>query len=166
MGFTLTLTKENIEEAKGSSFEPLPEGTYGARIQEVKIGPSKSSGNPMYTIDYLVEHDGGKPRKVRGWHVIQGRGSFSSSNLLKALGRPYPSKDAKAGEEFEFPDGDELIGEQLNVKLKLDSYETVNPDTGEEETRFQNQISGTFPYDESKHTTSDGGEAKPVGKLL
>ena len=165
MGFTLTLTKENIEQAKGGSFEPLPKGTYGATIFEAKTGPSKSSGNPMYTITYNVQVPGGKSRKIKGWHIIQGPGSFSTKNLLKALGRPTPDGEG----EFEFPDADELIGEELNVKIGIDPYDTINPDTGEEETRYNNTIDGTFPYDEDRHSTfedDEEGAAAPGGKLL
>ena len=165
MGFTIKLTKENIEQAKGGSFEPLPKGVYGATIVSAKVGNSKSSGNPMYTIEYNVEHSGGRTRKIKGWHVIAGPGSFSSANLLKALGLPFPGKDTEAG-EFEFPDGDELIGETLNVKVGVQSYETINPDTGEEETRYSNNIAGTFPYDENMHSAPGDEDDSPSGNLL
>lgn len=165
MGFTLNLTKENIEQAKGNSFEPLPKGTYGARIYEAKVKSSKNSGNPMYEINYKVNYNGSE-RKIRGWHVIQGPGSFSSRNLLKALGLPVPEGEG----EFEFPDADELIGEELNLKLDVRSYETLAGVRVEEVTRYQNNVAGTFPYDEDRHTVEgddDGyGGAAPGGKLL
>ncbi len=164
MGFTLKLTKENIEQAKGQSFEPIPKGVYGATIYEAKVGPSKSSGNPMYTVTYKVDFNG-KPRKVKSWHVIQGPGSFSSANLLKALGLPFPDKDTKEG-DFEFPDADELIGEELNVKVDVEPYDSLDEDTGEEVTRYNNVIRGTFAYDESKHSEFDEEASGPAGKLL
>lgn len=150
MAFTLALTADEIKKAQGGSFEPLPKGTYGASIYESVVKPSKK-GNLMYANVYkITAGPTGIGRKIRGWHVIQGDGSFSSTNLLKALELPYPSKDTPAG-DFEFPDGDEIVGLELNLKLDTEPYETINSDTGEEETRYNNVIKGTFIYDEDRH---------------
>lgn len=150
MAFTLALTAEEIKKAQGTSFEPLPKGTYGASIYESVVKPSKK-GNLMYANTYkITAGPTGIGRKIKGWHVIQGDGSFSSANLLKALELPYPDKDTPAG-DFEFPDGEEIVGRELNLKLDVEPYDTLNADTGEEETRYNNVIKGTFIYDEDRH---------------
>lgn len=167
MGFKLKVTKKDIDNAVGGNFEPIPAGIYGARIVESVVKDSKSSGNPMYANNYFIFEGAVTGRKIRGWHVIQGPGSFSSTALLKALELPYLRKGMTDEElaDFEFPDGDELIGRELNVKVGVDSYEALNEDTGEEETRFRNNIAGTFPYDPDRHTEADDEDADS-GNLL
>ena len=127
MGFKLNLTESEIKNAQGGGFKPLPEGTYGAIVFDVTEKQSKA-GNDMYEIDFkITEGPEGIGRKIRGWFVVSGKALFSVVGLLKALDFPYPTKDTPAG-EFEFPDGDEFLGKELNLKIKQEAYETENED--------------------------------------
>lgn len=171
MGFKLNITKKDIENAVGGNFDPVPAGVYGGTIVEAVIKDSKSSGNPMYALNIRISEGAtGIGRKIRSWHVIQGPGAFSSTNLLKALDLPYIRKDMTEQEleEFEFPDADDLIGRELNIKVGVDSYKGLNQETGEEETRYRNNIAGTFPYDPDKFSEldEDEGGAADSGSLL
>lgn len=170
MGFKLDINKEDIKNAVGGNFEPIPAGVYGGTIVEAVVKDSKNSGNPMYALNIRVSEGAtGIGRKIRSYHVIQGKGAFSSTALLKALDLPYIRKDMTEEElaDFEFPDGDELIGRELNIKVGIDSYPGMNEETGEEETRYRNQILGTFPYNPDKFTElEDDDEGSDSGSLL
>lgn len=169
MGFKLTVSKKDIENAVGGNFEPIPAGIYGATIIEAEVKDSRA-GNPMYALQHRISAGAtGIGRKIRSWHVIQGPGAFSSTQLLKALGLPYLRKDMTEQEleDFEFPDADDLIGEEINVKVTVESFKGLNEETGEEETRYRNNIGGTYAYDEDRHTElEDDEESSDSGSLL
>lgn len=165
MGFKLNLTSDEIKNAQGGGFKPLPEGTYGAIVFDVTEKQSKA-GNDMYEIDFkITEGPDGIGRKIRGWFVVSGKALFSVVGLLKALDFPYPDKNTPAG-VFEFPDGDEFLGKELNLKIKQEAYETENED-GEVVTAYRNNISRTFPYDPDKITQPEDEDGAPaVGNFL
>lgn len=168
MGFKLNITPEDIKNATGNTFEPIPEGIYGATIVEAVVKDSKA-GNPMYALNLRISEGAtGIGRKIRSWHVIQGPGSFSSAALLKALDLPYLKKGMTEEEiaDFEFPDADDLIGRELNVKIKVESYEGLDEDTGEAETRYRNNVAGTYKYDPDRHTELEEDDASDSGSLL
>ena len=138
MGFKLNLTSDEIKNAQGGGFKPLPAGTYGASVYDVTEKTSKA-GNDMYEIDFkITEGPEGIGRKQRGWFVVSGKALFSVVGLLKALDFPYPSKDTPEG-EFEFPDGDEFLGREVNLKITQEAYETENED-GEVEVGWHSEI--------------------------
>lgn len=160
MGFKLNLTSDEIKNAQGGNFKALPEGTYGAIVFDVTEKQSKA-GNDMYEIDFkITEGPEGIGRKIRGWFVVSGKALFSVVGLLKALDFEYPTKDTPAG-EFEFPDGDEFLGKELNLKIKQEAYETENED-GEVVTAYRNNISRTFPYDPDKITEPEDDDSAPA----
>lgn len=165
MGFKLNLTAAEIKTAQGGSFPPLPEGTYGAVIYEVVEKQSKA-GNDMYQIDFkITEGPEGIGRKQRGWFVVSGKALFSVVGLLKALGLPYPTKDTPAG-EFEFPDGDEFLGREVNIKLSQEGYETEDA-SGNVVTQFRNNVKSVFAYDPDKiDEAADEDSAPSAGNFL
>lgn len=177
MGVKLNLTNDEIKKAQGGGFETLPAATYGASIYTSELKKSKSSGNPMYQIDFkITEGPAGIGRRVRGWFVLTGKGLFKLVELNKATGFPYPDKSTPAG-EFEFPDADEYLGIKVNIKLDIQEYESVaterdvengvlNSETGlpvqeegEPVTKTQNNIAKVLEYDEDKITTAEELEA-------
>lgn len=169
MGFSLGISKEDAAKAIGQDFTPLAAGVYGSRIIEAEVKDSKK-GNKMYVLKHLITGGPeGIGRKITSYHVIVGDGSFSTHALLKALGLPYINKDTTPEEleSFEFPDAEELIGEELNIKIKQEPFKTLNDD-GEEETTFRNNVSGTHAPDEAKWTdpADDEGSSTPSGNLL
>lgn len=169
MGLNLGITKADINDSVGGNFEPVPEGIYGGMIIEAEIKDSKTSGNPMYAINTRISEGAtGIGRKIRSWHVIKGKGAFSSTALLKATGFPYITKTMSDEElaEFEFPLADELIGKEINIKVAVEPYPSLNEETGEEETRYRNNIAGTFAYDPDRHTEIEEEESASGGSLL
>lgn len=165
MGFKLNLTSDEIKKAQGGSFPPLPAGTYGAIVFDVTEKQSKA-GNDMYEIDFkITEGPEGIGRKQRGWFVVSGKALFAVVGLLKALDMPYPNKETQPG-TFEFPDGDEFLGRDVNIKITQEAYETEGDD-GEVVTAYRNNISRVFAYDPDKITESeDVGGAPAAGNFL
>lgn len=160
MAFTLNITAEDIKKAQGNNFEPLPEGTYGAIVFDVKEKQSKA-GNDMYEIDFkITEGPAGIGRKQRGWFVVSGKALFAVVGLLKALDFPYPDKNTEPG-TYEFPDGEEFLGREVNIKLGLDSYETVDEE-GEVKTAYRNNITRVFAYDPDKISEPEDEDGAPA----
>lgn len=162
MGFKLNLTADEIKSAQGGGFPPLPAGTYGAVIYEVAEKRSKA-GNDMYEIDFkITEGPEGIGRKIRGWFVISGKALFSYVGLAKATDMPYPDKDTAPG-MFEFPDGDEFLGKEVNLKIDQEAYETEG-EGGSIATAYRNTIKRVFAYDPDK--ISGGDEEAGSGNFL
>lgn len=189
MGYTLNLTKDEAKSAAGGGFEPLPVGTYGAVVYDVTQSASKSSGNQMYTINFKITSEHGKGRKVRAYYSFSPKALFKLVELNKAIGLPVPSKN---GGDFEIPDADEYLSEEVNIQLSLDPYASVataddveanktaededkilNSDTGEPVTeegepvvKYRNGVKRVFAYDESRHTDPDAEDSEgPEGNL-
>lgn len=153
MPISINLTNDEIKKAQGG-FEPLAEGTYGAVIYGAKVDRSKNSGNLMYVIDYkITEGPEGKGRKLKSWYTLAPHALFSVIGLLKATGNPYPTKETPEG-EFEFPDADEFIGEEVNIKIVKEPYETVD-DEGNNVTRERNNVKNVYPYNADKISSED-----------
>lgn len=169
MGFKLTVSKTDIENALGGNFEPIPAGVYGSTITEAVVKDSKA-GNPMYVVKHLITGGAtGIGRKITSYHVIQGKGAFSSTQLLKALELPYIRKDMTEAEleDYEYPDPEDLIGNDLNVKIVTEPYTGMDPETGEPETRYRNNIAGTYVHDEDRFTElEDEDDSSSSGGLL
>ena len=70
-------------------------------------------------------------------------------------------------EAFEFPDAEDLIGREVNIKVGVDSYKGMDEETGDEETRYRNNIQGIFAYDPDRFTElEEDDDAPSSGGLL
>lgn len=112
----LNLTADDVEE-KG--FEPAPEGWYHVEIESVetkKSNSAKNPGKPFYSLAYKsVDEDSFKGKffdNVMLWHGAH----FSLVGLAKALGH------AKEAGELVVPTEDELVGQELEVFVKIEEY--------------------------------------------
>ena len=164
MAFKLNLTEAEIKQAQGGNFEPLPEGTYGAIIYEVVEKQSKA-GNDMYEITFKIT-DGpeGIGRQVKGWFVVTGKALFSVVGLLKALGLPYPNKDTPPG-EYVFPDGDDFLGENVNLVISLEGYESLD-ESGNQVTRYRNNVKRVLAYDPDEVSLPEDNDNTGAGNFL
>lgn len=163
MGFRLNLTNDEIKAAQGNNFAALPKGTYGAVIFSNTFGLSKSSNNPMFTIDFkITEGQAGIGRKIRGWFSLTGKALFKVVELHKAIDFPFPDKNTPAG-EFEFPETDEYLGKEVNIVIDVEEYTTDEDDAnGDPIKATRNTFKYVRPYDADKHTVAgdeDGTEA-------
>lgn len=103
-------------------FKPLDPGTYPARIAAVEYGLSKSSGNPMLTVNVELNVEGRTvPRKA--FLVITGEGSYGFDQLLRAC-RMDQLADAYKDKSAEKPpfDTDELVGQEVSVIVEHETY--------------------------------------------
>lgn len=159
MGFKLNLTNDEIKAAQGNTFAALPKGTYGAVIFSNTFGNSKSSGNPMFTIDFkITEGQAGIGRKIRGWFVLSGKALFKVVELHKAIGFDYPNKDTAPG-EFEFPETDEYLGKEVNIVIDVEEYNTDEDDAnGDPVKGTRNTFKYVRPYDPDKITQAGDEE--------
>lgn len=155
MPISINLTNDEIKKAQ-SGFSPLPEGTYGAIIYGAKVDTSKNSGNLMYVVDYkITEGPEGIGRKIKAWYTLAPHALFGVIGLLKALGLEYP----KEAGEFEFPDADEFVGEEVNIKIVKEPYQGVD-DEGNDVTLERNNVKNVYAYNADKISTSDEAAAE------
>jgi hypothetical protein len=114
--------------------QPIPPGTYKARIVSVEAGRSKA-GNAKIMPKFELTVDGKK--RTRTAHlVVSGEGSMGFDQLLRAchmadLADIYRDKSATNKPPF---DTDTLIGQELQVVIEEQLYK---PDTGPEQKRDQ-----------------------------
>lgn len=162
---TVNLTQDEIKAAQSVAPPPLPEGIYGAQIYSAVYKLSKAK-KPMYVIEFkITDGPAGIGRKgLLYWASLSPAALFSTIKVLKALDMPYPDKDTKEG-DFDFPDPDEFVGEQVNIKLIVDEYESVNDDD-EPETRYQNKVKDVRKYDIDKVSSSDDVEDATAGGVF
>lgn len=168
MGVKLNLTQDEINKAKGI-FPALPAGVYGAVIFEAKNAVSKSSGNDMYTVTYKITESGtgqGVGRKFTTYYAHSEKAWFKAREFFKALGRRDLIEGIEAG-ELEFPSIDDLevLGEEVNLKLKIEEYATEDDD-GNDVLGERNIVDRVYVYDESKHTGNEEESAGNGGKFL
>lgn len=155
MPISINLTNDEIKKAQ-SGFTPLAEGTYGAIIYGAKVDTSKNSGNQMYVVDYkITEGPEGVGRKIKAWYTLAPHALFGVIGLLKALGLEYP----KEAGEFEFPDADEFVGEEVNIKIVQEPSQGVN-DEGDEVTILRNNVKNVYAYNADKISTGEDAEEK------
>lgn len=164
MSLTLNLTADEIKDAQGGNFQPLAAGTYGAVIYECELKESKA-GNPMYVIDYkITEGPEGINRKIRSWYAITPKALFIINRLLKATGFPHVEKNTAPG-EFTFPDPDEFLGIDVNIKIDQESYQTVGDDN-QEVTAYRNNVKNVFEYDPDKIDQPEDGDSPSAANFL
>lgn len=168
MGVKLNLTQDEINKAKGI-FPALPAGVYGAVVFEAKDAVSKSSGNPMYTVTYKITESGtgeGVGRKFTSYYAHSEKAWFKAREFFKALGRKDIIDGIESG-ELEFPEIDDLevLGEEINLKLKIEEYETEDDD-GNDVIGERNVVDRVFQYDESKLTGAEDESSAGGGKFL
>lgn len=116
-GDGIVVDLQSVEEMK---FELIPKGIYNAEIDEVQFGNSKSSGAPMFTINYRIT-DGAYENRKLFQHV-----SFSPKALPGTKGTllridptifsgPFrPEKVAQSGQ---------LLNKKVRLKITHEDYD-------------------------------------------
>lgn len=125
----------NLEVAAPLSFEPLPVGEYIVTVDGCELGNSKA-GNPMYTVDFIVnsgEHEG---RSLRYWQMLTMKDRLHW--LLPAF------CEAATGEDFPEPEGrtpayfesiaEKLVGRTATITV------TIRESEYNGEKRIDNQV--------------------------
>lgn len=96
-------------EARPDFDQPIPRGVYRCKITDITSGESKSSGNPMLTVEYEVSERGDhKGRKLWDYIVLNDASAWKLKQLTDALG--LGSKGTL--------DTDAAVGERVLVRVK------------------------------------------------
>jgi hypothetical protein len=137
------------KEASSAPMEPVPSGKYLVTITDAELRESKSkknAGKPFAALELTITetgidgHDKYAGRKMWANVMLFEGALYSAVQILKAMG-----KDVDAG-EAEFPELDELIGEQFVVRCAIQKErEYQDESTGEmKQADARNEVKGWY----------------------
>jgi hypothetical protein len=121
MGIVVNMSSQ---EASATTLEPFPAGWYPMTITECELVESKSpknNGKPMYKIELTVLEGDFEGRKVHTNACLWDGALYTISQILKAL----ELYDGTPG-QMEIPDPEELSGQDLLVKVKIQGKRVVD----------------------------------------
>jgi 2-methylaconitate cis-trans-isomerase PrpF len=104
--------------------EPLPVGSYTARIESVEEGLSKAN-QPKLEVIYELTHQGFEGRKGYQSLSLQKQALFSLKRLLLAIGT-WDEEDLSGPFEIDTAD---LVGEEVCIVVKANSYTNSDGET-------------------------------------
>jgi hypothetical protein len=147
--------KEASSEAR--SMELLPRGDYHVAITDIELRESQSEknfGKPYWGMEFTIQEGPYDNRKLWTNCMLFEGALYTFAQLMKALGY-----DTSAG-EFEVPDPNDLIGQQVVVAVAKQGKRT-NKETGEEYDE-RNEVKGIKAYDPNTFTV--GATQKTAAK--
>ncbi len=113
------MPKLTIDATEATSFEPIPSGTYDARISTIKEPRTSAKGTEYIPIGFEVVDGDYEGRWIWSNFMLSGKGVGITLDFInKALGTEYSAAD----EEFDF-DFDDLIGAEVQLVTALEEYE-------------------------------------------
>lgn len=110
----------NLEVAAPLSFEPLPVGEYTVTVDDCELGNSKA-GNPMYTVDFIVnsgEHEG---RSLRYWQMLTMKDRLHwllPAFCEAATGEDFPEPEGRTPAYFETV-AEKLVGRTATITVAI-----------------------------------------------
>lgn len=129
----------NWQEVEESSFAPLPNGQYAAKISDSVISDNKDRTGKNLKLTYtLLGKKGVKGRKVFDYFVISHNESAKAQNGLGKLKRLLKTLDDFKFEEL--TDTSILHGKLVGLELEVESSEKFGD---------QNRVKKFLAYDES-----------------
>jgi hypothetical protein len=164
MGIKIVMTDQ---EASSKVLEPIPAGWYKVTISDGDLKASKSEknhGKPYYSLERTVnepaEFEG---RKVFTNVMLFEGALYSAAQLLKAL-----TGEDLTGGEVEFPELDELMGQEVMAKVKITGTRTVQTPEGPKTYEPRNDVTGFARIGEQavKVASAASGQAKSGSSLL
>lgn len=110
----------DMSEVEAVSFEAIPAGMYNCQIIENEFGFSKSSGNPMWSLQLEVADGEYAGRRLFSHLVWAGKGlGFTKKDLAQIapelLEAPFDTKDPEIVAS--------LLGRDVRVKVAVRIYE-------------------------------------------
>lgn len=125
---------------------PIPRGLYRCKVADVQSGESKSSGNPMLTVEYeIVERGDFKGRKLWDYIVLNDSSAWKLKQFTDALGLNGRGT----------LDTDEVVGDQVMVRVKHEA-DTRDPDNPVTRARVGNVAA--LPDDSEEEEEEDTGD--------
>ena len=130
----------NLGQVEERTFDPLPAGTYEARMTGQELKDSQSSEYQYHSIEFTIDEGEYADRKLWDNYSLNPKSLFAMKRTLVALGAPQDdlSEDSEKESEELWED---RIGEPCRLVVKQRTY--TDPDTGEK--KLQNDITKVLP---------------------
>lgn len=177
MGRTVAVKAKDAKSAvEGGKFKPYPEGEYIAEIIDVeepeggiKSGQNRGKPTLKVTMRFTDENEVGAGKKYIEWGVplftewASGKSAFLFYQFFKAVGVEFPEDG-----DVDLPDNDELLGEEIGVRLTVQDSNKLDPDFPPEDEVYlkQNRTGGFFPASRGIKSPpkADSGSSEPTEK--
>lgn len=144
--------KYDVSDAPtGMDFDtPVPKGLYRCKINDLTHGESKSSGNPMLTVEYEITQKGDwKGRRLWDYIVLDDSSAWKLRQFVEALGK-------RAKGEL---DTAKAIGQRVLVRVKHETDDR-DPDNPVVRARVGN-VSEVPNTDDDEPADDDDPDAEP-----
>lgn len=128
-------TLMSLDVAESMSFEPLPKGLYKVTVDGCELGESKS-GNPMYTVDFVVTEGEHAARQIRYWLVMVTKNGlhWDLPKFCTASGNPWPTEPTARTADYFYQVASDLVGKTATIAVDVEESEYNG------ETRKRNNI--------------------------
>jgi hypothetical protein len=153
----------NVEQGSGGGGARVPEGDYRVRIDDVKVGIAKSSGNTMLIWTYEITEGKHKGKKLsKDYTTLNPEALWKLDRLFQAMGRTLPRKKIDLT-----PIVKKLRGKELGVTVTDEEYTK----DGSEKTYVSSKVSEYIGLEdlgvngeEEEDEEDEEEEAKPKAK--
>lgn len=125
----------NLDVAESLSFEPLPKGRYKVTVDACELGESKK-GNPMYTVDFIVNEGTHASRQIRYWLVLVTKKGlhWDLPKFCTASGNPWPTERTERTTDYYYQVALDIVGKSATITVDVEESEYNG------ETRERNNI--------------------------
>ena len=125
----------NLDVAESMSFEPLPKGRYKVTVDACELGESKK-GNPMYTVDFIVNEGIHASRQIRYWLVMVTKNGlhWDLPKFCAASGNPWPTERTERTTDYYYQVALDIVGKSATITVDVEESEYNG------ETRERNNI--------------------------
>lgn len=125
----------SLDVAEPMSFEPLPKGRYKVTVDACELGESKK-GNPMYTVDFIVNEGTHASRQIRYWLVMLTKNGlhWDLPKFCTASGNPWPTERTERTTDYYYQVALDIVGKSATITVDIEESEYNG------ETRERNNI--------------------------
>lgn len=125
----------SLDVAESMSFEPLPKGRYKVTVDACELGESKK-GNPMYTVDFIVNEGTHASRQIRYWLVMVTKNGlhWDLPKFCTASGNPWPTERTERTTDYYYQVALDIVGKSATITIDVEESEYNG------ETRERNNI--------------------------
>lgn len=125
----------SLDVAESMSFEPLPKGRYKVTVDACELGESKK-GNPMYTVDFIVNEGTHASRQIRYWLVMVTKNGlhWDLPKFCTASGNPWPTERTERTTDYYYQVALDIVGKSATITVDVEESEYNG------ETRERNNI--------------------------
>ncbi len=125
----------SLDVAESRSFEALPKGRYKVTVDGCELGESKS-GNPMYTVDFIVSEGTHASRQIRYWLVMVTKNGlhWDLPKFCTASGNPWPTERTERTTDYYYQVALDIVGKTATITVDVEESEYNG------ETRKRNNI--------------------------